>query len=272
MPQTHCLARQTGGETLNKPSFQNPQLDGADFFLSGGDTGILLLHGFTATTVEVRPLANILNQAGVTVSAPLLPGHGTHPEDLLPMAWESWVSKAAESLDGLTKSCSRVFVGGESMGGLIALLLAHQFPSVAGVVIFAPALIIPGSWKAYLVAPFKKIIPKTYVSEREEIHPWQGYTVIPVPALLQVRKMQSIVRKILPKITQPVRIFQGLQDGTINPQGAQYIYDKLGSKDKDIDWLPNSPHCLILDQDLETVAQQVLTFLKPTPRGDQHNR
>lgn len=249
---------------MNKPIFQNPQLDGNDFLLSGGDTGILLLHGFTATTVEVRPLANILHQAGVTVSAPLLPGHGNRPEDLLSITWGAWVSKAAEKLDDLFKSCSRIYVGGESMGGLIALLLAHQYPLVSGIVIFAPALFIPGSWKAHFVAPFKKIIPKTYVSELEEIHPWQGYTVIPVPALLQVRKMQSIVRNALPKISQPVRIFQGLRDGTINPQGAQHIYDNLGSKDKKIYWLPNSPHCLILDQDLEIVAQEVIAFLTPT--------
>ena len=61
---------------------KNPQLDGEDFFVQGNSTGILLIHGFTATTTEVRLLAENLHHVGFTVAGPLLPGHGTHPEDL----------------------------------------------------------------------------------------------------------------------------------------------------------------------------------------------
>lgn len=55
----------------------NPELDGSSITWQGGKTGFLLLHGFTATTAEVRPLGEALHAAGHTVSAPLLPGHGT---------------------------------------------------------------------------------------------------------------------------------------------------------------------------------------------------
>ena len=36
--------------------FINPHMDGSSFFFPGGPVGILLIHGFTATTVEVRAL------------------------------------------------------------------------------------------------------------------------------------------------------------------------------------------------------------------------
>ena len=49
----------------------HPELDGASFTYQGGKTGFLLLHGFTATTAEVRPLGERLHAAGYTVSAPL---------------------------------------------------------------------------------------------------------------------------------------------------------------------------------------------------------
>ena len=60
----------------------NPELEGGSFFWKGGETGVLLLHGLTATTAEVRPLAKRLFNEGYTVSGILLPGHGSTPENL----------------------------------------------------------------------------------------------------------------------------------------------------------------------------------------------
>jgi hypothetical protein len=60
-------------------ALQNPHLEGDSFTWESGPLGILLLHGFTATTAEVRPLAKLLHQDGYTVSGPLLPGFGTTP-------------------------------------------------------------------------------------------------------------------------------------------------------------------------------------------------
>jgi len=59
-----------------------PHLDGSSFQLPGNRTGFVLLHGFTATTTEVKPLAERLHHEGYTISAPLLPGHDSHPDDL----------------------------------------------------------------------------------------------------------------------------------------------------------------------------------------------
>src|SRR5665811_713155 len=61
------------------------------FLLPGGEDGIVLLHGFTASPVEVRQLADFLNAQGYTASGPLLPGHGTHPDDLNRVKFEDWV-------------------------------------------------------------------------------------------------------------------------------------------------------------------------------------
>jgi Esterase/lipase len=63
------------------PVFQNPQLKGKSIYWPGNATGVLLIHGFTATTAEVRLLADAFKKQGLTVSAPLLPGHGTSPQD-----------------------------------------------------------------------------------------------------------------------------------------------------------------------------------------------
>lgn len=52
------------------------------FSLQGGNIGILLIHGFTACPIDLKPLGEILNSFGYTVYAPLLAGHGRTPEEM----------------------------------------------------------------------------------------------------------------------------------------------------------------------------------------------
>ena len=62
---------------MTESNLHNPQLDGDPFWFEGGPIGVLLVHGFTATPVEVRRLADRLNAQGYTVAGPLMAGHGT---------------------------------------------------------------------------------------------------------------------------------------------------------------------------------------------------
>ncbi len=58
---------------------------------SRGGVGVILIHGLTASATEVRPIADHLERAavGITLSCPLLPGHGTTFEDLRHTAAEA---------------------------------------------------------------------------------------------------------------------------------------------------------------------------------------
>jgi len=99
----------------NIPYIKNPQLDGETFLLEGNNTGVLLFHGFTATTTEVRLIGECLNKAGFTVSAPLLPGHGTHPQDLNRVSWRDWIACGEKYLFELKKHCKKIIIGGGVM-------------------------------------------------------------------------------------------------------------------------------------------------------------
>ena len=101
--------------------FRNPQLDGSPFFWEAGPIGMLLCHGFTATTTEVRLLANALYEQGYTISAPLLPGHDTTPKDCNRYTWQDWYAAFEQAYEQLSAKCQGVVVGGESTGALLAL-------------------------------------------------------------------------------------------------------------------------------------------------------
>ena len=63
-------------EVINPKNLVNPHLAGDSLFEKRSGRGILLLHGLTATTNSVRPIASLLGELEWTISAPLLPGHG----------------------------------------------------------------------------------------------------------------------------------------------------------------------------------------------------
>jgi len=117
---------------------RTPHVDPVPFFLPGGRTGALLIHGFTGSPPEMRPVADYLNERGVTVSAPLLPGHGTTSAQLNRCRWKDWTDYAEEAYTQLRDRCEPVFVGGLSMGSLIASFLAAKH-SVAGAMLYSPA-------------------------------------------------------------------------------------------------------------------------------------
>lgn len=56
-------------------------------------------------------------------------------------------------------------------------------------------------------------------------------------------------------------IFQGRQDQTIDPIGAEHLFQALGSTQKNLVWLENSRHCVMIDRDFDQVAQLTLEFI-----------
>jgi carboxylesterase len=244
-------------------ALHNPHLPGDSFFWSAGPVGVLLSHGYTATTAEVRPLARRLHKQGYTVSGLLLPGHGSDPHELNRCRWPDWVGAFAAAYRHLTARCRRVFVGGESMGALLALYLASEQPQIAGILAYAPALRIPRmtTLKAHLAAPFIPAVPKRTL-HYDAAGQWQGYKVNPLAAFLQLTHLQRHVRRRLSGIRQPLLIVQGRLDTVIDLTGVGQLYREIGSPVKELHWLEHSGHLVILDHEAEQAAAYTLKFMK----------
>jgi len=247
---------------MDDPKLVNPQLEGDPFFWEAGPVGIFLAHGLTATCAEVRPLAKRLNAAGFTVAGPLLPGHGTHPQDLNHVKWQDWAQSGEETCQQLKARCQRVFIAGESMGAVLALYLASQHPEAAGVIAYAPAIKL--NLRVYdplllrLMAPFVPWLPKGSLDASKA---WQGYPVNPLKGALQLLHFQRAVRQRLPKIHQPLLVMQGRLDTTVHPTVGQIILNGVSSTAKELHWMEKSSHVVIIDQELDEVTRITLEFL-----------
>ncbi len=249
---------------MSSSFIRNPHLDGDPFFWPAGKTGALLLHGYTATTAEVRPLAKYLLDRDYTVSGPLLPGHGTTPQDMNRCHWRDWTDAVERSSRDLAAQCERVFVCGESMGGLLSLYLASDHPEIAGVVLYAPALGVAklsDALTARLMSRFVPYAAKKPGAASDADARWKGYTVNAVPALVQMLELQGQVRKRLPRIHQPLLILQGRLDKSIDLASGDRIIRGVASADKHLVWFERSTHCVILDCEYERAAEMTAGFM-----------
>lgn len=245
---------------------QHAHLDPSPFTLSGGHAGALLIHGFTGATPEMRPLGEYLHQRGLTVVAPLLPGHGTRVEDMNRVHWESWTDHVEAALAWLQQRCDTVFVGGLSMGGLLALHLAAQSPEIAGLLLYAPALrlnnrLLPlaGLAKHFLATRPKGA--KHHADPATDARVW-SYDDHPVGAAAQLQRGQRAVRAILPSVVCPTLVFHANGDAMVPAAAAREVIAGIGSDDAQLVTLDGSGHCLTVDAQWEQVAEQSWSFIQ----------
>ena len=243
----------------------NPELDGSSFTLQGGKTGFLLLHGFTATTAEVRPLGEALHAAGHTVSAPLLPGHGTHPDDLNKVHWQDWVHTTQYEYEKLKAQCDEVWVGGESMGGLLSLLLAAKNPEIKSLLLYAPVLATHNLQAAYVLQYVMKHLAKRSTSAHLA---WKGYNVYPLKGVVQLLKLQKRTRKALGRVMQPTLAFFSEKDATVKLAASDLLERKLGTKELETIILKESSHVILLASEQQKVIDHTLKYVAKRLSGN----
>lgn len=242
------------------PIYQNPQLPGDSIFWPGSKKGVLLIHGFTATTAEVRLLAEVFRELGFTVAAPLLPGHGTTPQDLNNIKYCQWLECVEDSYRELAAKCDQVVVGGESMGAVLSLYLAQEHSEINALLLYSTAIKVHSlRFAKYLqwITPLKNKSNNDPNDTR-----WQGYTVYPMKAAVEFGKLQKRVISNLRIITQPALILQGIYDKTIDEDCGQLIYNAIRSDIKDLKIMQQSGHVMLLGDELEIIKNNTIQFLK----------
>ena len=95
-------------------------------------TGAVVVHGFTGNPASMRGVAEALAAAGFHVEMPLLPGHGTVVDDMLPTRWADWVGRGRGRLPAPRQRAEHIVVAGLSMGGALTLRLGADHPEIAG--------------------------------------------------------------------------------------------------------------------------------------------
>lgn len=238
------------------------ELDTYGFEFPGNKVGVLLLHGFSGTPLEMRPLGEALGMHGRSVLAPRLPGHGTTPEELAGVPWERWVEAGLAGFDRLRSTCDEVFICGLSMGSLVAAHVCAQKPA-SGLIAMAPAL---GVRKPIWLAGLVKFVWPRFANTSDTHHeegnaPIWHYDSLPTAAVHELHKLVGATRKALPEVTCPLLVLQGRHDKTVTEAGAREYLSLVDTGDKELAWLEDTGHGVPFETERVAVARQVNTFV-----------
>ena len=232
----------------------------------GGPVGVLLCHGFTGSPASLRPWAEYLAAAGLSVELPRLPGHGSHWRDLAVTRWPDWYAEDERAFRRLSARCATVVVAGLSMGGTLATHLAAQVGGgpggVHGLVLVNPSFrsdnralrLLPVV--QHVVPRIKGIANDIALEGAEEI----AYDHVPLRALSSLTALWRTVEPELPSITQPVLAFRSAQDRVVEASSLDLFRSRVTSADVEVRTLHRSRHVATLDHDAELIHEQSLAF------------
>jgi carboxylesterase len=233
--------------------------------LPGGRVGVLLSHGFTGTTQSMRPWAEHLSAAGITVSAPRLPGHGTRWQDMNKTRWSDWYGEVERAFDDLRSRCDTVFAMGLSMGGTLVLRLAEErADQVAGIVIVNASL--ASERKDVKLAPLlSKVIPSfpgVGSDIKKEGVTELAYAKVPLKAFASLQSAWPVVVRDLHRITCPILAYRSRVDHVVEAISGRVLVEGCAGGTIEERVLENSYHVATLDNDAPEIFAGSLEFVR----------
>jgi carboxylesterase len=232
----------------------------------GGPTGVLLCHGFTGSPQSLRPWAEYLAGAGLSVSLPRLPGHGTTWQEMARTRWEDWFAEVNRAFDELQSRSDEIFVMGLSMGGCLALRLAELHgTAIRGLVLVNPWLTADSALLFAAVRVLKFVVPsvKGVISDIKKPGAAEvGYDRVPVRAVASVPGLWRTTQQHLAELTQPVLVFHSETDHVVGAASVSMLTSRLPASQIEVRKLPDSYHVATLDNDAEAIFAGSLDFVR----------
>jgi len=234
--------------------------------------GVLVLHGFTGSPKSMRPWAEYLAAAGMSVRLPRLPGHGTTVQDANRTTWDDWYETASSAFAELDRACAQVFVAALSMGGALALRLAEERPErVAGLILVNPA--VHSESKLLPLLPVLRLaVPSVPGIGNDIAMPGQDegcYDRTPLRALHSLIAGWKQVKQDIARVNAPILLFRSRTDHVVEASNSQWILGNVASTDVEERVLERSFHVATLDFDAPTIFGGSVDFIRRLSSADR---
>ena len=232
-------------------------------FNKSSPTGIYILHGFSNTTYEVKKLAKFLGDKGFHTIAKNLPGHGTTPEECNRVKYQMWIEHVTQDIANLISISKKTYVIGCSMGSNLALYLSSMFP-LDGCIVGGTVLKFNNPFTIHILIP---LLCKALKFSKKEFkdkskRKFYGYKSYPLIALNEMRKLNNMIIKKLPKVTSPLLIIHSKSDMMSLEKNVDLVYNKAQSKIKEKFFVKNAHHNLFDEnEDQKKIFDEVFNFI-----------
>jgi carboxylesterase len=222
----------------------------------------ILVHGFTGVPAHFRPMGDVLSDAGYTVVAPLLAGHGTSIEAMAETDRDDWIDTVRQAFNAVAVEHDRVHLVGLSMGGLISIIVGAELGAATVSTINSPISFRDKKiYLARLAHPFK---PEVRWPEEEppdldeEVEPFYlTYPGFPTQASAGLLSISRQALRTAPSVGCPALVVQSLTDETVDPRSGTRLAKAFGPGTRLV-WLQSSRHNALLDRERDTIHRAVL--------------
>ena len=257
------------------------------FHLPGGRNGVLLIHGLTGTPTEMRFVAKGLNRNGFTVHGMQLAGHCGDEADLLKTGWHDWYQSVVEAAQRLREEVDHLFVAGLSMGALLALKLAADYPDkVDGLGLYGTTFVYDG-WTIPWIGKLSFMLPLVcglgfgHQRKFHECFPYGikderirqriagsmlsgdsaagGLPGNPWPSLAEFYRLSFRVRQQLKNVRTPCLVVHAKDDDVASLKNVRMVVRGVGGPVETV-LLENSYHMITVDQERNQVIERSTRF------------
>ncbi|MEH6976034.1 MULTISPECIES: alpha/beta hydrolase [Bacillus cereus group] len=234
------------------------------FTFEGGDRAVLLLHGFTGNSADVRMLGRFLEKKGYTCHAPIYKGHGVPPEQLVRTGPEDWWKDVMAAYQQLKdQGYEKIAAVGLSLGGVFSLKLAYTVPILGVVPMCAPMYIKSEEIMYQGILAYAREYKKREQKSPEKIaEEMMEFKKTPMNTLKALQDLIRDVRNNVDMIYAPTFVVQARHDEMINTDSANIIYNGVESTLKEIKWYEDSTHVITLDKQRDELHEDVYNFLE----------
>ena len=212
-------------------------------------------------------MAAALEAAGFDVEAPMLPGHGTTPEDLAGSGWADWTAAAEEAYRRLARPLVAV---GLSMGAALAAGVCAEHPEVRALAVVNPLIDPPApeflqALEGFLAAG-ERFLPGSGSDIVDPFTKEVAYDRLPVAALLSAGRGLAELRPRLGDVRCPVLILSSRHDHVVPSVSGDVLAGAVAGPVERV-WLERSAHVATLDLDREELERRVVAFASELGRA-----
>ena len=226
--------------------------------------GALVIHGLTSNPDSMRGVAKALAAVGFHIELPLLPGHGTVMEDLVPIRWSDFVGEVEVAYSKLAARVDKVVVVGLSLGGALTLRVGANHPEVVGLVCINPVAEpqVPEVIEMLqgIVDGGTEVLPGIRGDIADPDATESGYdgTAVRVVLSLLIDGLAPLAGEY-PNMHMPLLLMNSPQDHVVEPVQSDYLAEHFGGPVERIT-LERSYHVATLDYDRDLVESSAVAF------------
>src|SRR5690625_2964925 len=221
----------------------NVKMPGEFYFKEGSENAVLLLHGFTGNTSDVRQLGRFLQKKGMTSYSINYEGHAEHPKKITASSPYIWFKQVIDAYDFLRdEGYTNIFIAGVSIGGVMALQLATK-REATGVGTICSPMFMKDSATLYeqFIIYAKKYLSMFEQKSAEEIEQEiEGFEK--TSTFDDISTFINMVRGNLNDVNVPLFVAQAENDKVIDPESANIIFEGSGTDEKIIKWYDKGGH------------------------------